>query len=409
MGDPGMVIVGAGQAGGRAALTLRDLGYDGRIVLLGAETSPPYERPPLSKAYLTGARAADDFTFAKTAALEAAGIEFRPDCTVEAFDRRSRTVRLEDGERIGYAKLLLATGREPRRLSLDPAVAEHVLYLRDLSDAERLRQALRSGARVAIVGGGFIGLEVAASAASLGCRPVVIELLPRLLSRAVPAPLAAFLQARHGAAGVEILLGARLQKIAVSGNGVALAAENGKSIEADALLIGIGAVPRTALAEAAGLPVDGGIVVDATLATADPDIFAAGDACAFPHAMAAGLLRLECWKNADAQGALAARNMLGAGEAYADVPWFWSDQYELSLQMAGLPERGQITVEREVGAEGRMLFHLDGGGRLVGVSGVGRAALGRELRLGQIMIERGLAPDPAALADPATKLKALLR
>ena len=409
MGEPAMVIVGAGQAGGRAALTLRGLGYDDRIVLLGAEPSPPYERPPLSKAYLTGERAAADFTFATAEALEAAGIEFRPDCLVAAIDRSSRTVRLGDGERIGYTKLLLATGREPRRLPLDGALAERVLYLRDLRDADRLREALRPGARVAIVGGGFIGLEVAASAVALGCRPVVIELLPRLLSRMVPAPIAAFLEARHAAAGVEILLGARLRENALSANGFELALADGRMVEAEAVLIGIGAVPRTDLAAAAGLPVDGGIVVDPTLATTDPDVFAAGDVCAFPHAMAAGLMRLECWKNADAQGALAARNMLGAGEAYAEVPWFWSDQYELTLQMAGLPERGEVTVERAVGAEARMLFHLDGEGRLVGVSGVGPPALARDLRIGQIMIERGLAPDPATLADPEIKLKALLR
>ena len=406
---PGMVIIGAGQAGGRAALTLRAQGYDGRIVLLGAEPHPPYERPPLSKAYLTGERAAADFTFAKAQALEAAGIEFRPGCVVAAIDRGSRTVRLEHGEPVPYAKLLLATGREPRRLPLAGAAAERVLYLRNLSNADRLRQALRPGARVAIVGGGFIGLEVAASAVALGCRPIVIELLPRLLSRAVPVPLAAVLQARHAAAGVELLLGARLQEVAPTGDGVALTLADHAAIEADAVLVGIGAAPRTTLAEAAGLPVDGGIVVDATLATADPDIFAAGDVCAFPHAMAAGLLRLECWQNADAQGALAARNMLGAGEAYRDVPWFWSDQYELTLQMAGLPERGEPTVDRAVGADGRMLFHFDGGGRLVGVSSVGPAALARELRVGQLMIERGLSPDPAALADPATRLKALLR
>ena len=170
MSEPGMVIVGAGQAGGRAALTLRDLGYDGRIVLLGAGSSPPYERPPLSKAYLTGERAADDFTFAKPAALEASGIEFHAGCTVETIDRAGKTVRLAGDERVGYAKLLLATGRAPRRLPLEAAVAERVLYLRDLRDADRLRQALRPGARIAIVGGGFIGLEVAASAALLGCR-----------------------------------------------------------------------------------------------------------------------------------------------------------------------------------------------------------------------------------------------
>jgi 3-phenylpropionate/trans-cinnamate dioxygenase ferredoxin reductase subunit len=281
MDGRGMVIVGAGQAGGRAALTLRAQGYDGRIVLLGAEPSPPYERPPLSKVYLTGARVADDFTFAKAAALVAAGIEFRPGCAVAAIDRGSRTVRLEEGESVPYAKLLLATGREPRRLPLAGAAAERVLYLRDLSDADRLRQALRPGARLAIVGGGFIGLEVAASATALGCRPVVIELLPRLLTRAVPAPLAAFLQARHAAAGVEFLLGARLREIAAAAEGFELALEDGRVIAADAVLVGVGAVPRTGLAEAAGLPVDGGIVVDATLATADPDIFAPATSAPF--------------------------------------------------------------------------------------------------------------------------------
>ena len=405
----GMVIVGAGQAGGRAALTLRDEGYDGAIVLIGAEPSHPYERPPLSKGYLTGERAADDFTFAKPAALEAAGIEFRAGCTVEAIDRAGRTVRLADGESIGYAKLLLATGREPRRLSLERAAAERVHYLRDLTHADRLRHALRPGARIAIIGGGFIGLEVASSAVAKGCSPILIELAPRLLSRMVPAPIAAFLQARHAAAGVEILLGAHLETIALPGNGCRLGLAERSTIDADTVLIGIGAMPRTELAEAAGLAVDRGIVVDAMLTTPDPDIFAAGDVCAFPHPMGSELMRLESWKNADAQGALAARNMLGAGEAYVEVPWFWSDQYELTFQMAGVPERGEITVERDVGPAARLLFHLDRDRRLVGVSGVGPSAVTRDLRVGQIMIERGLAPDSAALADPATRLKTLLR
>ena len=253
MRDPAMVIVGAGQSGGRASLTLRDLGYDGRVVLLGAEPGPPYERPPLSKTYLTGERSADDFTFARATALEAAGIEFRSGCVVEAIDRAHRTVRLQDGERIAYAKLLLATGREPRRLPLDPGIAERVLYLRDLRDAVRLRRELRSGARIAIVGGGFIGLEVAASAVALGCRPVVIELAPRLLSRAVPAALAAFLQARHATAGIEILLGARPREIAPRGDRFAVALDDGRRVEAHAVVVGIGAIPRTGLAEAAGL------------------------------------------------------------------------------------------------------------------------------------------------------------
>ena len=409
MRNRAMVIVGAGQAGGRAALVLREQGFDGRIVLLGGETAAPYERPPLSKAYLTGARAADDFTFAKADALAAAGVEFRPGCPVAAIDRAGRSVQLAGGEQLPYAKLLLATGREPRRLAQDDALAGRVLYLRDLVDADRLRAKLRPRGRIAIIGGGFIGLEVAASAVALGCRPVVIELLPQLLSRCVPAPIADVLQARHEAAGVELRLGARLQGIAPAGHGVALALADGEVVEADAVLAGIGALPRTELVAAAGLAVDRGIVVDASLATLDPDIFAAGDVAACPHAMAEGLLRLESWQNADLQGAHAARNMLGAGETWRELPWFWSDQYELTLQIAGFPERALAIVERDVGAGARLLFHLDGQGRLVGVSGVGPASLARDLRLGQIMVERGQAPAPAALADPATRLKALLQ
>ncbi len=183
---------------------------------------------------------------------------------------------------------------------------------------------------------------------------------------------------------------------------------DGGQIEADAVLVGIGAEPRTALAERAGLAVDRGILVDATLTTSDPDIFAAGDVCAFPHPLSPGLLRLESWKNADTQGAVAARNMLGAAETYRDPPWFWSDQYELTLQIAGFPEQAERMVERDVGAGAKLLFHLDGTGRLVAVSGVDPTSLARELRIGQMMVERGLSPDPAALADLARKLKSLL-
>ena len=177
---------------------------------------------------------------------------------------------------------------------------------------------------------------------------------------------------------------------------------------ADAVLVGIGAEPRTELAERAGLAVDHGIVVDATLATSDPDIFAAGDVCAFPHPRATSPLRLEAWQNADRQGALAARNMLGAGETFAELPWFWSDQYELTLQISGFPEQATRIVGRDVGADAKLLFHLDAAGRLVAVSGIGPPALSRDLRIGQLMVERGLSPDPTALADPGRRLKSML-
>ena len=315
-----MVVVGAGQAGGRAALTLREAGHTGTIVLLGSESSAPYERPPLSKEFLKGERTVDTFTFAKREALSAAGIDFRPETTVTAIDRRQRTVSLDDGSTLPYAKCLLATGREPRRLPVAPGLEGVVHVLRDLRDAETLRARLVPGAHLAIIGGGFIGLEVAASARALGADATVIEILPRLLSRSVPAPIAARLARRHAVAGVEIILGRRIEQIAASARGAAIRLEDGRTIEADAVLVGIGAAPRTELAEAAGLAVDQGILVDETLRTSDPDIFAAGDVTACPHPLGDGHQRLESWQNAEEQGARAARNMLGAGERCTACP-----------------------------------------------------------------------------------------
>jgi len=404
-----MVIVGAGQAGGRAALTLRADGHEGPVVLLGTEPAAPYERPPLSKGFLTGQQTAADFTFAKADALRDAGIDFRPSSRVEAIDRDRHEVRLGSGEVLTYDRLLLATGRRARRLPVPAALADRVLYLRDLADARALSAGLARRPRLAIVGGGFIGLEVAASAVSLGCAPTIIEMAPQLMGRAVPAPLAAIVQARHEAAGVTVRLGTGLKGIEATADGVALQLSDGSTLAADLVVVGIGAVPRTELAEAAGLHVDGGIVVDATLATSDPRIFAAGDVCACPGARCHGLLRLESWQNADAQGALAARNMLGAVQTYAELPWFWSDQYELTLQIAGHLELTERTVERQVGADGLLLFHLGAGGTLVGVSGVGSAAFARELKLGRMLLDRGIACDPTTLADPGAKLKTLLR
>jgi 3-phenylpropionate/trans-cinnamate dioxygenase ferredoxin reductase subunit len=206
---------------------------------------------------------------------------------------------------------------------------------------------------------------------------------------------------------VDIVLGEGVASVGEGGGRLAVHLTSGRTLAADVVLAGIGAVPRAELAEAAGLRVENGIVVDETLATSDPDVFAAGDVCAFPGTFGP-LLRLEAWKNADVQGALAARNMLGANEPYREIPWFWSDQYELTLQIAGHPERGARLVERPVEG-GRLFFHLDEADRLVGVSSLGPAAIAKEAKLGQMMLERGLSPDPALLADPKQKLKALLR
>lgn len=408
MTPAGMVIVGAGQTGGRAALALRERGYGGPVTLIGEEASSPYERPQLSKAFLTGRADLPDFNFATREILDRAGVDFRASATAQAIDREAREVVLADGGRVPYAKLLLATGRRVRRLPLEGPVADRVHYLRTLEDAHRLKGVLAGRPDVVVIGGGFIGLEVASSAVELGCGTTVVELAPRLLSRAVPAPLAEVLQERHRAAGVELALGASVASIGEADDGrLAVHLGDGRELRADVVLAGIGAVPRDELARDAGLDVDNGIVVDETLATGDPDIFAAGDVCAFPGALGP-LVRLESWKNAEVQGALAARNMLGAGEPYREVPWFWSDQYELTLQIAGHPEHGVTAVERPVEG-GRLFFHLDADGRLVGVSSVGPPSVGKEAKIGQAMLERGVSPDPAKLADPGQKLKALLR
>lgn len=403
-----MIVAGAGQAGGRAALGLRAAGHAGPVVLLGAERAAPYERPPLSKDFLRRLRTAESLTFARADALAAAGIDFRPGTTVTTIDRRQHTVGLDDGTTLAYDKLLLATGREPRRLPVAPGLEGVVHVLRDLDDAEALRAKLAPGKHLAIVGGDFIGLEVAASARALGAEATVIELLPRLLSRTVPAPLASRLAGRHADAGVTILIGRKIEHMAASASGAVLRLDDGHAITADAILVGIGAAPRTALAEAAGLAVDQGILVDATLQTSDPDIFAAGDVTAAPHPLGDGSERLESWHNAEVQAALAARNMLGAGERATGLPWFWSDQYELTLQMAGYPDRAIRTVERDQG-DALLLFHLAGDRRIVGVSGLGQSGFAKAFKIAQLLAERGLAPDPAVLGDPATRLKALLR
>ena len=398
----GMVIIGAGGCGTRAALALREAGYGGPVTLVGAEPHAPYERPPLSKdAILTGVPAAK--AIGGSERLVELGIDFRPSCRAVTIDRAGRCLLLDDGE-LAYERLLLATGARPR--PLPGADGRHVAMLRTLDDAARIRGALGPGRRLAVIGGGFIGLELAASARRLGCEVAVVEAQPRLLSRCVPAEIAGVLHERHLAEGVRFRLGAGIAR--VDDAGVALA--DGSLVAADLVVVGIGAVPETRLAAEAGLAVDNGIAVDATLATSDPDIFAAGDCCSFPHPLYGGRrVRLESWRSAQEQGALAARNMLGAALPVSAVPWFWSDQYDLTLQMAGLAEGAAETVWRGPKDGAFVLFHLAADGRLLAASGIGPGnAVARDIRLAEMLIARSARPDPVALADPAVGLKRLL-
>lgn len=406
----GIVIVGGGECGGRAAFALREAGCGGALTLIGAERHLPYERPPLSKEALAGEAVAPPKTIFDEDRFAAAGVRHLAGMAAVAIDRGAKRVALSDGTALAYERLLLATGAAPRRLNLPGAEDPRVMTLRTHDDAAAIGAALRPGTRLAVIGGGFIGLELAAAARKREAAVTVVEALPRVLARAVPEAIAAVVAARHEAAGVRILSGAGVTGFRRGDGGLAVELASGERLDADLAVVGIGAVPVTDLAASAGLAIDNGIAVDATLRTSDPAIFAAGDCCSFPHPLYGGRrIRLESWRNALDQAALAARNLLGAEETVSAVPWFWSDQHDLTLQIAGLPDEGAETVRRDLGDGAFLLFHLAGDGRLVGASGVGPGnAVARDIRLAEMLIAKAARPDPAALASPAIRLKALL-
>jgi 3-phenylpropionate/trans-cinnamate dioxygenase ferredoxin reductase subunit len=406
---PGMVIIGAGQTGGRAAETLRDEGWRGPIVLVGLEDREPYERPPLSKAVLAGEKAVGDCAIFRPGFFAERQIDLRLGVGAREIRAKRQEVVLTDGSVLRYYRLLLATGAEPVRLDVPGTEKRGVGYLRSAHDAEQLAARLGAGRRIVVAGGGFIGLEAAAGAALRGSHETVVEAGPRLVMRSVPPEIERRLAARHRAAGVDVRVERRIAAIHGDGVVTGVTLDDGDSLACDALLIGVGIVPRVELAEAAGLAVDNGVAVDRGLRTSDPKIFAAGDVCSFPHALFDARVRLESWKNADDQGRLAARNMLGRGESYDAVPWLWSDQYEMTIQVAGLTHHGSRSVERPLAADALLIFHLAEDGRMVAASGIGlNGVIGRSVRLGQMMIERRLYPDAAMLADPSVNLKLLL-
>ncbi|PDT41584.1 MULTISPECIES: NAD(P)/FAD-dependent oxidoreductase [Sinorhizobium] len=403
-----IVIVGAGECGARAAFALREKGFEGEITLIGAEPHLPYERPPLSKDGLVGAEPPK--YVAGLERYEEARITVVTGVAVEAIDRRRKAVRLEGGRAIDYDRLLLATGARPRALPGMSGNAERIRMLRTHADALAIRRALVPGRKLAIIGGGFIGLELAATARKLGADVVLIEGLPRVLSRGVPQEIADVVAERHRQEGVEIVCGGRIAALEADDGGARVLFAEGTSRLADLIVVGIGAVPNTELAEAAGILIENGIAVDETLRTSDPDIYAAGDCCSFPLSHYDGRrVRLEAWRNAQDQGTLAAANLMGLAEPVASVPWFWSDQYELTLQIAGLADGAATTVRRDLTDGGFVLFHLDGEGRLIAASGIGPGnAVARDIRLAEMLIAAGSRPDPAALSSPETKLKTLL-
>ena len=404
-----MVIVGAGQCGARAAHALRRHGWDGPIVLLGEEQDAPYERPPLSKQVLMGNKTTQQCALFDHAYYRDQRITLQLATRVAGIDRQRRHVTLADGRALPYRRLLIATGAEPRTLDIPGATLSGVHVLRDARDAQAIAAALTPGRRVAVVGAGFIGMEVAASAIAQGCEVVVLEAGMRPLMRAVPEAVATALARKHRQKGVDLRCGIRIERIVGVERVTGVQLGDGTTVNCDVVVVGIGVTPRDALARQSGLDVENGIAVDETLRTSDLDIFAAGDACSFIHPVFGRRMRLESWKNAEDQADVAARNMLGANLPFTAVPWFWSDQYELTIQVAGMPMWGTQTVLRETAADSQLFFAIDEQGAVVGASGVGLVAeIARDVRVGQELIARGARVDPVRLADRTVKLKSLL-
>jgi 3-phenylpropionate/trans-cinnamate dioxygenase ferredoxin reductase subunit len=333
-----VVIIGAGQAAAQAVTTLRAKGFDGPIIMFGDEAHPPYQRPPLSKAFLSGEMSADRLELKGTHFYEQHNVDLRLGTRVLRLDPRERKVELSGGESVAYDSVLIATGARARRIPIVGADLQGVHSIRGIDDAATLREALRPGARLIIIGGGYIGLEVAAKARQLGAAVTVVESQERVLARCVATPLSAFLTEHHRAQGVEILTGAGVDAIEGSVSAEAVRLADGRRLEADAVLIAVGAVPNQELAAEAGISATNGILVDAATRTAAPGIYAAGDAALFPSARYGRLVRLESVQNAIDQAKAAATSMLDEPVHYDPVPWFWSDQYDLKLQIVGLSD-----------------------------------------------------------------------
>ncbi len=406
MSEP-LVIVGASYAGLNAALSARAAGHDGPIVLIGDEDALPYQRPPLSKAFMLGKVAESALPLRPKLTLDNNKIEFLQGIRVTAIDRAGHTVETAAGRRIPYARLILATGCRARTLPVPGADLAGVHYLRTLDDARALRERALAAETVAVIGGGFIGLEVAASLAALGKTVTVIEAQDRLLARAVPPALSEFLAGVHRGAGVRILFNTTVRRLR-GDNGKVHAAElsDGSTCPADIALVGIGAIPNIELASQAGLACDDGIVVDAFARTSDPLITAAGDCTRFPTRFAARPVRLESVQNAQDQARTAAMTAVGTLKPYDAVPWFWSDQYDLKLQMVGLSQGHDHMVTRGRPEERKFSLFYFKDGVLIGIDSVNRAG---DHMAGRHLIGTGAPIAPEQIADPHFDLAAAVK
>ena len=401
-----IVIVGASLAGVQAAETLRTEGFDGRVILIGDEPNHPYQRPPLSKGYLSGQADLDDVYVHSTSWYDDQRVEVRTSTTVTAIDPGAHRIALSDGERVDYYRLLLSTGASPRRLDVPGADLDSVHYLRTLADTERLKTAAAKATAVVVIGAGWIGAEVTASLRHLGLPVTMLDVASVPLERVLGAEVGAIYHALHSDHGVTLLMGSGVTSLHGSGHIEEVRTTDGRSIPADLVVVGIGATPRTQLAKAAGLTVENGIVVDEYLRTSALDIYAAGDVANAWHPVHGNYLRVEHWANAQNQGIAAAPNMLGTPTSYQRIPYFFSDQYDLGMEYSGHATNwDQVVFRGDPAGREFIAFWLKDG---VVVAGMNANVWDVTDPIQQLIRERAVI-DPARLADPDTSLDALLR
>jgi 3-phenylpropionate/trans-cinnamate dioxygenase ferredoxin reductase subunit len=401
-----LLVLGGGQAGAELALTARARGFAGEIVIAGDEAPLPYRRPPLSKEYLAGAAPIEQLWLRPASLYAEQRIELRRGARAVSIDRAARRVLFSDGGELGYSALALTLGARVRPLEVPGAGAEQVHYLRSVADVDRLRAALASARAVAIVGGGFVGLEAAAVLAAQGRSVAVIEQQGRLLPRAVSPAVSAFYQRIHAERGAQILVGAGVAEITRAGQGgVAVTCHDGRGVRADLVLVGIGVLPNQELAREAGLACEDGVVVDELARTSDPEVVAAGDCTFHPNPLLGRRLRLESVHNAVAQATTAAHTVCGEALPYAQLPWFWSDQYTFKLQMVGLCEGHDEQVVRGSLERGKFSVVSFRARRLIAVESVNSAP---EHILVKRLLAAGRTPTPEQAGDPAFELKSLL-
>jgi 3-phenylpropionate/trans-cinnamate dioxygenase ferredoxin reductase component len=399
------VVVGANLAGGTAAAVLRDEGFEGDIVLVGEEPRPPYERPPYSKEYLRGERAFEDTLVRPAVFWSDARIETRFGVRAVGIDTGARIVELDDGDRLPYDALLLATGCRNRRLSCPGADLEGVLDLRTAADADRIRAAMAPGARAAVVGMGFIGCEVAASLVESGLEVTAVEPLPVPLHRALGEDIGHVVEGIHRDHGVELVLGEGVERFEGTDRVEAVVTTSGRRIECDFAVVGVGVEPVVDIVAGTGVEVDNGIVVDELCRTSVEGIFAAGDVARHYHPLAGRHIRVEHWQNALRHGQAAARSMAGSGVPYDDVHWFWSDQYEHNIQSAGFPGPwDEVVVRGSLEERSFLAFFLEQG-KVRSVTALDR---GKELRRAMPLIKAAAAVPPERLRDEDVDLRKVL-